>query len=248
MKFRLDFSSSIPKDLASPELNEDAWSTNDGTTNIALSDGASESYDSKRWAQLLVQRYVKDQCCADDWVLSAWVQETVDVYEQGVDFDALSWSKQLAFERGSFATFLTAELAENGSVVEVLSIGDSLAVHCRQSEIVHSYPFTLPEEFDSRPQLLSTRSAENFFLTESGFFRNHTSKAWHTQPGDIIYLATDAVGQWLLREASADVNSIDVMQSITNEVEFAELVLKLRAEHRIKLDDSTILRLVVEND
>ena len=243
MKFRLDFSASTPKDLASPELNEDAWSVNEGTTHIAISDGASESYDSQRWAQLLVSQYLKDPRCEKDWV-----QEAVDVYQLGVDFQALSWSKQLAFERGSFATFLTVELAENGTVVEVLSIGDSLAVHCRQSEIVSSYPFILPEEFDSRPQLLSTRSAENSFLTESGFFTNHTNKAWRTQPGDIIYLATDAVGQWLLREASADVKSIDVMQAITNEAEFAELILKLRAEQRIKLDDSTILRLVVESD
>lgn len=243
MKFRLDFSASIPKDLASPELNEDAWSVNEGTTHIAVSDGASESYDSQRWAQLLVKRYFDDPRFS-----SEWVQAALDAYEQGIDFDALSWSKQMAFERGSFATLLTVELAENGSEVEVLSIGDSLAVHCRQGGIVCSYPFTSPEQFDARPKLLSTRSLENSFLADSDFFSNHSGKTWHVQPGDIIYLATDAVGQWLLREASDEIKSFDVMHTVTSETEFSELVLKLREEHRIKLDDSTILRLVVEND
>nr|WP_308494805.1 protein phosphatase 2C domain-containing protein [Duganella fentianensis] len=234
--------------MGAPDLNEDAWSVDERTTHIALSDGASESYDSKRWAQLLVQRYADDPCTTEGWLLKDWVMDAVAAYENGIDFDALSWSKQLAFERGSFATLLTLELAENGNEVEVLSIGDCLAVHYRQGAVVFSYPFTSPEEFEERPQLLSTLRLENAFLADSDFFKQHTSKTWHVEPGDIIYLATDAVGQWLLREASADVSSFDSIQAVTTEAEFAELVLNLRAERRIKLDDSTILRLVVEND
>jgi hypothetical protein len=243
VKLRLDLVASLAKDPACSELNEDAWAVDKRPTRIAISDGASESYDSRRWAQMLVQKYAENPRFSTEWVA-----DVVHNYGADIDFDALSWSKQMAFDRGSFATLLTLELAENGDEVEVLSLGDSLAVHCRQDEIVCSYPFTAPEQFDERPQLLSTLAVENAFLAEPNFFKNHTSSTWHIQPGDYIYLVTDAVGQWFLREAKSEITALQMLRQVTNEAQFADMVLTLRSQHRIKLDDSTVLRLVVESD
>jgi hypothetical protein len=240
VRLRIDFAASIPKDVASAELNEDAWAHNEELTCIALSDGASESFDSRTWANSLVSKYVFDQRFK-----AAWVEEAVREYAQSIDFDNLGWAAQRAFERGSFATFLGLKLAENGTDLDILCVGDSLAMHVRRGAALDTYPFQQPEEFDARPTLISTRREANQFLDESGFF-SKASTTWTVAPGDVVYIATDAVGHWLLTEAVTCAETMETLQGLNAETEFQALVLDLRNEHRMKLDDSTLIRLVVE--
>ncbi len=243
MRLRVDLAASVPKDGERPELNEDTWAHEPGLTCFALSDGASESYDSKRWARLLVEKYA-----ADPHFLPAWVEAAVSDYKDSVDFEALSWSQQAAFERGSFATLLGLQLADNRREIEVLAVGDSLACHIRNGTLLESYPYSTPEEFDARPTLLSTIGSGNTFLQAPEFFAHNTSKTWVVEPGDVILLVTDAIGQWLLREKSVDAGSLVTLATVASESELVELTTRLRAEHRMRVDDTTVLRLVVEND
>lgn len=240
MHFRIDFAASIPKDASSPTLNEDAWAYNDEHTCIALSDGASESFDSRTWAKCLVEKYAADQCFDGGWVSSV-----VKAYDQSVDFDSLGWAAQRAFDRGSFATLLGLTLVEDTSDLEVLCVGDSLVVHMRRGAILDSFPFTKPEGFDAHPTLVSTKREANRFLTEPGFFTS-ASKTWTVTPGDVIYIMTDAVGHWLLTEATTCAETLETLQELSSEDELVTLVHQLRAEQRMKLDDSTLIRLVVE--
>ena len=243
MKLRLDFAASVPKDLEQADLNEDNWATSLDLTCFALSDGASESYDSKRWSEMLVNKYASNPAFLPDWV-----HQAVAEYNSGIDFSNLSWSQQMAFDRGSYATLLTLQLAENGAEAEILSVGDSLAIHCRTGEVLMSYPFTLPEQFDERPQLLSTLSGGNDFLAETNLFHKRTCKTWHLVEGDVIYLMTDAVGQWFLRCLSSVPSSLEALSEIDTFDAFIELVHRCRSEGNMKLDDSTMLRLVVEKE
>ncbi len=243
MRLRVDLAASVPKDGERPELNEDTWAQEPGLTCFALSDGASESYDSKRWARLLVEKYV-----ADPHFLPTWVEAAVSDYKDSVDFEALSWSQQAAFERGSFATLLGLELADNRQEIRVLAVGDSLACHIRNSALLASYPYSTPEEFDARPALLSTIGSGNTFIQDPEFHAQNTIKTWVVEPGDVVLLVTDAIGQWLLREMSVDAGSLVTLAAVASESELGELTARLRAEHRMRVDDTTVLRLVVEND
>lgn len=243
MRLRVDLVASVPKDSERPELNEDTWALNEALTCIALSDGASESYDSRTWARLLVAKYA-----ANPRFLPAWVEESTIEYSQQVDFDSLSWSQQAAYERGSFATLLGLQLAENGNEVEVLAMGDSLACHFRADALLSTFPYNTAADFDARPALLSTISSKNAFLTEPDFFARNTAKTWTIEAGDVILLTTDAVGQWLLREQADEPSSLSAIASIRSDSDLADLVLRLRVEHRMRYDDSTVVRLVVEPD
>jgi hypothetical protein len=236
VRLRVDLVASVAKDLQRQELNEDAFAL--GKTCVALSDGASESYDSQSWAQLLTQAYTLDQR-----VSAQWVAERVRAYLNSTDFATLSWSRQAAFERGSFATLLGLELAPNGLEVDVLAIGDSLAVHVRDGVVVESFPFKFAEEFDARPQLMSTLSTANAFVGEPDFFTKN-STTWQIQTGDQILLVTDAIGHWILahKEALAD------LCSIPSVVEFEQMVVARRQDRSMRLDDSTILRILVDAD
>jgi hypothetical protein len=236
-----DFFASTPKDPQHPELNEDAWLANDVGQRWALSDGASESYDSRAWALALVARYV-DNPAVDE----RWVEQATQAYAASVDVLSLSWAKQAAYERGSFGTLLGVELAPNGSDLEVLAIGDSLAVHVRNGQVLGSYPFQDPASFANRPQLLSTLPAANAFVREPDFVTRNSSRTWAVEPGDHVYLMTDAVGQWLLDELAGERGSLGTIEQLKDPDQFDALVLSMRAERRLKLDDSTLVRLVVE--
>jgi hypothetical protein len=240
-RLRTDFFASTPKDPQRPELNEDAWLANDAGQRWALSDGASESYDSRTWALSLVARYVEDPA-----VDANWVEQATQAYAASVDVSSLSWAKQAAYERGSFGTLLGVELAPNSSDLEVLVIGDSLAVHVRNGQVLCSYPFQDPASFANRPQLLSTLPAANAFVREPDFVTRNSSRTWAVEPGDHIYLMTDAVGQWLLEELSGEQGSLGTIEQLKDPVQFDALVFSMRAERRLKLDDSTLVRLVVE--
>lgn len=242
MRFRVDFAASLPKDLNAPALNEDAWAHDESLTCIALSDGASESFDSKSWARLLVDRYAHDQEFTPGWVSGA-----VKEYVSRVNFEELGWAQQRAFDRGSFATLLGLKLAENDADLDILCVGDCLGMHVRNGIVLGSYPFTHPEQFDARPSLISTKSASNAFLSEPDFFGNF-SRTWTVEHGDIILAATDALGQWALSEVQAAGSGVGTLLAINTVDEFTELVMQCRANQQMKLDDSTMLRLVVEKD
>ena len=240
MQIRFDLAVSVPKDPEREDLNEDAFDVSENSQIISLSDGASESYDSKSWARMLVQNFVNSPSFSSDWVKT--VQEA---YVAGVDFQNLSWSKQLAFERGSFATLVGVNCTSSSSGVEIFSIGDSLAVLVRDGRYFQSYPFDTPEQFDARPVLLSTLSHLNKFTDDDQFLSSEHKQIWETQQGDLILLVTDAVGQWLLREINHEPSSIDRLLQINTEEQFEDLVVEMRSERRMKLDDSTMIRLEI---
>ncbi|WP_416050276.1 hypothetical protein [Cupriavidus basilensis] len=233
----IEFVASVPKELDHPELNEDCFFADEDTGHFALSDGASESYDSQTWARLLTSRYVAAPEFTPDWVESA-----VDMYRDRFDFDSLSWSQQAAFDRGSFATLLTLACRSDSNELDVFSIGDCLAVHCVEGRMSDSFPFTQPEQFDARPELLSTRGEANAFVGQPLFYKNHTA-TWPFIPGAKVLLLTDALGQCLLRDSSGQM--LRALLEVQELNEFERLVLALRATCAIRLDDTTLVRLTV---
>ena len=234
MQLRVDLTASVAKDLQRQDLNEDAYA--EGASCVALTDGASESYDSQTWARLLAAAYVQDQRVGADWVAGR-----VRSYVESTDIASLSWSRHAAFERGSFATLLGLKLASNGHSVEVLAVGDSLAVLVRSGLILASFPFTQPEEFDARPRLLSTLTTANAFVGEQAFCTDN-SITWDVQAGDAILLVTDAVGHWLLSHPE----ELPKLMGVSMAEEFTQLVIEQRQDRRMRLDDSTVLRIAVE--
>src|SRR5688572_10364860 len=117
------FVGQVPKDPSFPDENEDVYELEIETGRVAVSDGASESFDSRTWARLLATRFVKKPELSSNWLAQA-----IEDYSLSFDPAALSWSKQAAFDRGSFATLLGIEECIAHGTMDVIAIGDSLAV------------------------------------------------------------------------------------------------------------------------
>jgi hypothetical protein len=232
------FKGQTPKDFNFPDENEDVYELAPDSSKVIISDGASESYDSKTWACLLVSNSIKLVEISGDW-LSGIIAD----YEAKFDLATLPWSKQAAFARGSFATLLVVEnLIENE--INLFCVGDSLAVLVNNSEFVKSFPYFLSEEFKQRPELISTNSSLNTFL-ESPDFISKRKITWSIEEmtDPVVLCMTDALGQWALRKQEEGNPVWRKLCEIQNDTELNELVVAERLEKNMRVDDTTLIRL-----
>lgn len=231
------FSGSFPKDPSEPESNEDCLHLDLGSGRFALCDGASESYDSKSWAAILAEKFVSDPA-----INQSWIDDVVSAYSTLFDFQNLSWSKQAAFEKGSFATLLGVEINSSLDHLEIIAIGDSIALLVDEGHLVKSWPYTEAEQFKGRPTLLSTQPALNEFVGANGFYsQTHISCALDALIKPTLICVTDALGEWALQKDEQGAENWRKLLDIHSDEELAALVVEARCRKTMKTDDSTLL-------
>lgn len=241
---KCDFSGSVPKDPCSPESNEDKFAFSDDGVRLSLCDGASESFDSKLWADLLAHKFI-----ADPKVCPEWIDSVLSEYSSAHDFATMSWAKQAAYERGSFSTLIGLEYFQEHKAAEIIAIGDSIALLFDGNKFVSGWPFEEPGRFKERPTLLATISGHNDFFGASGFWTKH-SKIFHLSglSSPRLLCLTDAIGEWALKEALTNGPGIDELLSMQSVEQLSELVIRERAEKRMHVDDSTLIVLSFEHE
>ncbi len=227
------FAATVAKHTESPDDNEDAHRLAPEKGRVVLSDGASESFDARNWARLLVDHMV-DQ----DVSLKA-VEECAQTYESLHDPNSLSWSKAAAYERGSFATLLVAQDFPDSNTIQITAVGDSVAVWLDGDECLASFPYERSEQFQEKPVLLSTRLALN---TENP--EGWASQEWsyEGQSHRFLLCMTDALGAWLLaHQEQGDFSALETLRGIRELSELEALVESERAAGRMRRDDTTLI-------
>ena len=235
-KSRLPLAFSVPK--REDQHNEDSFHrTAKGV--YALSDGASVSFDSASWARILVRRYTRDPEFTREW-LSAAIAEFRKLYDR----DSLPWMQQASFDKGSFASLLGVRIADGGRAIQVLSVGDSLAVLCDGDRIKATFPLSTAAEFAASPQLICTNPTHNTFLDKLDFAYDLVAD-WTfrglEQPA--LLCMTDALGHWLLSQRDRGLSPIGILRRLRTPGAFARFVQEERAAGRMKRDDTTLIAL-----
>jgi hypothetical protein len=163
-------------------------------------------------------------------------------YTRRHDPQSMSWSRQAAFDRGSFATLLGVAVSPELDQARVLAIGDTLALLLDGTRLVASFPYSDPEDFRRQPTLLSTRRKHNAFLKRPGHADASTA-VWSldrlAQPR--IVCMTDAIAEWFLRRAQAEPCAGEILLGISDVADLETLVARERAAGRMRVDDSTVL-------
>lgn len=231
---RLDFQASVAK--RADELNEDVYRCLPFRHRYALSDGATESFAPRQWAQTIVSAFL-DQPQVD----RDWLRRVAACHAQGFDRETMPWSAQAAFDRGSFATLTGLVLNEPRQIAQVLAIGDSLAVLVAGDQLQATFPYQHAVQFLQRPLLLATHFADNARLLVSGVLAQATVQ-WSLrdlhQP--VLLLMTDALGGWLLTHPKT---RLPVLLRLKNRGQFERLVQAERVSGRLRRDDTTLLRI-----
>ena len=235
-KSRLPLAFSFPK--AEDRRNEDSFHRS-AKGVYALSDGASVSFDSASWARILVRRYARDPEFTREWLAAAMAE-----FRKLYDRENMPWVQQASFDRGSFASLLGVRVVDEGRLIQVLSIGDSLAVLCDGDCIKATFRLSAASEFNHSPQLLCTNPAENVFLddVEVGYdlVADWTFRGLK-QPA--LLCMTDALGHWVLSQRDRNPSPISVLRKVRTPKAFARFVQEERAAGRMKRDDTTLIAL-----
>jgi hypothetical protein len=215
------------------QRNEDSYRVS--ADLVALSDGASISYDSRRWARGLVAQYSCSPVFSKEWLDLA-----IRRFSRRYHREAMPWMKQAAFDRGSFASLLGVQLSRNADGMSVFAVGDSLAVLCDGNRILKSFPYTDADQFEARPQLLSTNPAENAFLDDEGGASLNVFWSFAAVKNPVILCVTDALGQWLLSAEDSE-DRVGLIRGLEGASAFANFVEEQRLAGKMRRDDTTLV-------
>ena len=126
--------------------------------------------------------------------------------------------------------------------MEVVAVGDSVVIICENNEVTRRFPLDDPEQFNERPELLSTRNDLNGFLSDPFFNTKHVLVS-PVNSQTAVLLMTDAIGHWCYKAIVEGREEWRLLLSIDSVLEFNEFVLESRKDKLMKIDDTTLVRL-----
>jgi len=236
---------SLPKGGYRPEEYEDAWAYDVAATRLALADGAADSFESRLWAQALVQAFIHAPPLPQREALLTWLDTPIQVWKQGIHWERLPWYAEEKARRGAFATLLgvtfmwpEAECPEAvGAVVQwqAMAVGDACLFQVRGADLVAGFPVAQAADFGTTPALLSTRLDYSHCSLEA-----LGTCAGECIAGDLFVLATDALAAWFLGQVEAGEHPWQRLLALTDDT-FAALVATLRQEGAMRNDDVTLV-------
>lgn len=251
-----------PKAGSAKSEYEDAFAVpDDGASavagcTVAVADGASESMLAGAWAGMLARSVsaaegrdldaatFAGQVCAAAARWPAYLGRYVRRRERAGR--PVAWYEEPKLEQGAYATVVGVSFRRDagpvysgGGTWSAAALGDSCGFQVRGSRLAAAFPLDSPAQFDTTPHLAGTRDPDQELIRLRAVTRQGT---W--LPGDVFYLATDAAAQWFLAEDEANRQP---WRQIDEAFDAPGAWLdELRAQRRIRNDDVTIVRCLLE--
>lgn len=234
---------SAPKEPDHPESNEDFFFWEAKGKACAMSDGASDSFDSRNWARILCQSFTQiyNQVSSPhlgDQSVSLVLSVARPFFEKQIKAATTSWSKQLAASRGSFASLLG--IVEEAQKISVLAVGDSVAIWLDHRRQLRSFIVQRSQEFSRNPILLGseTKTDSLLFGNEHNRWGVITIPKSEMQPRK-LFLMTDALGHYVLSQYEKNRPlPLDLLSSMS-QTDFQSWVLTTRQSGELHKDDTT---------
>ncbi len=231
------------------EENEDAfwplWKTKSiqkrRAFRCAMSDGATQTSFSRKWAQLLAEGVAKNS--------GGHLQQAVAFAQQKwqteINQIKIPWHAEEKVRQGAFASLLRFEIWLTKKSASprwrAFAIGDSCLFQVRQGDLIMAYPLSQPEDFNNHPTILSSRPQKNLAIWQSS--QIHPIQAgWQSE--DEFFLMTDALALWALSQNSWDEPGSFFKELIEERAEqehFEQWIQVLREQGAIKNDDTTLV-------
>lgn len=208
---------------------EDAFAGDPKQGRFAIADGASESSFADAWAQLLVKAYVQTP---GPW--SGWLAEARRHWRLQVQERDMPWYAETKFQEGAFAAMLGIAFQENRW--KASAVGDCCLFQVRDNALLRAFPMGHSSEFGNRPSLLGSRNRQ---ADQTRARRIHLQGDLHS--GDVLFLMTDALAQWFLKQVESDRQPWKELQAIETEPQFTQFVKGVREANEMRNDDVTLL-------
>jgi hypothetical protein len=185
-------SATLPKAGNRPEENEDAFAASPATGRFAVADGASEGWESGKWAAHLASAYIKKPPNPTNF--DAWLTAIRGRWKIPTQAGPAPWYAEMKQQAGSYSTLLGIEfrvaLHSRVWAWKAIAIGDSCVFQIRAGRAIGVYPISTPSGFGNQPPLLPSPPAS--ICPEPEWL------AGRSEPQDLFLLATDAIAAYLV--------------------------------------------------
>jgi hypothetical protein len=213
-------------------------------------DGATEAYDSIRWVGQLVDSFLGIHPAGSAPALTAramdqWFGLMQDRWTQNAPAVFANVFEERKFrEDGSFATLLGCEIYGLGGPRprwSAVALGDTVLFHVRGTRVLAQFPALAAEDFGLDPDGVFTQPSARDRM------RARLSHAdGSLAVGDRLFLATDALAQWMVRAGRSDAG---ILWRTLGRLDHPELFRRIVADHRrageMKNDDVTLMRVEI---
>jgi len=232
---------STQKQGNSPEEYEDAYNAacNCIKKNFVFSvaDGATESSFAKQWAEFLTEEFTENSKKQFlKYVLRKAVLKAKDRWKEMLKNKTIPWYAEEKVKKGAYTSFIGMRIFPEKMEWESISIGDCCLFIVRNDEIYVKFPIKNHEDFGNTPYLIGSVSEYDKERIEE--------KNGELKPEDIIYLFSDAIAQWFLK--NSEKKPWKIISEIKDEKEFQTFIDKLREKKEIKNDDVTMISAEVQ--
>jgi hypothetical protein len=232
----------LPKRDSRASECEDAIGVNLDSLRFAVSDGATEGFNSRRWARYLTTAWTSAPPIELDLTLLHSQVKTLGhrLFEQK-DTAGLPWYLEEKASQGAFAAFVGLHIHSSGTW-EAVAIGDCCLIH-ENADYFYAFPLTTPAEFNSRPMLIPSLIDKYPSLGGAVRISEGTSQA-----GDRFLLMSDAIACWYLGLGRSSPDVLSRFRSALDapdKAALADLVADERAEQHLRNDDVAVLNLRV---
>jgi hypothetical protein len=242
-----------PKHGNSADEYEDAFApARDGVLEgdrlrFAVADGATEAAFSRVWAQLLVQGYMKGWIGRRSGLARDGLERLARIWQHRVGQVPLPWYGEEKRRQGAFAALVGLEISspegDEAGTWRSYAVGDCCLFHLRGDRLLGTFPVEDPEDFGSRPVLLSSNTPRNSAALASA------ATAWGDwAAGDVFYLMSDALACWFLTEHRSGGSPWPQARALGAggaEAGFDEWLSRLRGGRELRNDDVTLLRIAL---
>lgn len=222
---------------------EDAIAIDTQAARFAISDGATEAFDARNWAQRLAQHWVQRKSTLTIEEFREWVAAEGRELHDSWNGLTLSWYSEEKARTGSFAALVGVELdlkSESPSW-RAIALGDSCLLHCRRTTLVQSLPLDRSESFNSAPVLVASDSSLHESSMQSVVIDSGTC-----QNGDVLLLMSDAAASWCLQRFENGDLDVEQFLSVKTDEELREFFDTERLAGRIRNDDLAIVRIEIK--
>lgn len=231
------------------EYEDAAWperslTTTQAVVRCAVADGATESAFAGMWARQLARAYGRGAFDADGWKHGLAHEQTA--WQAAVAAKPLSWYAEEKARSGAFAALLGVTFGEeisndSGNIRpwQALAVGDCALFQVRGDALLTSFPVVDAAFFTSRPLLIGSAPHSNTTLTE--YVRRASGDL---QPGDRLYLVSDALGLWWMQAAERGATPWSQLDGALAQRRrsFGGWIDSLRRAGQMRNDDVTLLR------
>jgi hypothetical protein len=210
-------------------------------------DGATEAYDSIRWVGQLVDSFLGVQPAGSAPALARgamddWFGLMQDRWQQTAPTTFANIFEERKFrEDGSFATLLGCEIHGLGGPRphwSAVALGDTVLFHVRGARVLTQFPALTAEDFGLNPDGVFTQpSARDRMRTRLDHAHGRLAI------GDRLFLATDAVAEWMVRVGRSDPDLLwPALGRLHHPAVFRQIVADRRRAGEMKNDDVTLMR------